>query len=244
MDKAMFIGTHGAKNSMHQLEVLTNNLANINTTGFRADYVATKQFNVDANGMHARSYEVLDKTYSDFKTGPLLHTDRDLDVAVGDKGFLSVQAKSGQEGYTRAGDLQIKDGFLTTQSGHLVMGMSGLINVGQAEKVTIGADGTVSIRTKGDHNMVAINRIKLVSPPLSQLQKGSDGLFYVSGGTSVKQDNNLRLTTGALEGSNVNPVETLTSLIELSRQFDLNSDLMKSMSEDGSKANQILQMPR
>lgn len=244
MDKALFIGTHGANNSMHQLEVLTNNLANINTTGFRSDSVMMKQYNVNHNGQQIRSYAVIDKTYSDFKSGPILHTDRDLDIAVSGRGFIAVQSKSGKEAYTRAGDLQIKDGFLMTQDGHLVMGTSGLINVGSAERVSLGADGTVSVKLKGVHNMVATNRIKLVSPPITSLQKGTDGLFYVSGNQPVKQNESIKLTTGALEGSNVNPVETLTNLIELSRQFDMDTNLMKTMSDDGSKANQILSITR
>lgn len=244
MDKALYIGTSGANNSMHQLEILTNNLANINTVGFRGDYELMKQYDVSSNGQKIRSYSMIDKTYSDFKPGPIIRTGRDLDVALSESGFITVQAQSGKEGYTRAGDLQIKNGFLTTQSGHLVKGDSGLINVGNAEHVTIGTDGTVSIRTAGEHKLINVGRIKLVNPSLKDLQKGTDGLFYASNGSDVKYDPKLKLTTGALEGSNVNPVETLTNLIELSREFEMHSNLMKTMSEDASKSNQILSLSR
>ena len=244
MDKALFLGTHGAKNTMQQLEIITNNLANVNTTGFRADFVAMKQFQVANSGQQSRSYSILDKSYSDFKSGPIIRTERDLDVAVSGRGFIAVQSKSGKEAYTRAGDLQIKNGFLAANSGEYVLGTGGLINVGAAEKMNLSADGTISVRMKGETNFIPINRIKLASPPLAQIQKGTDGLFYMNDGSSVKQDDKLRLTTGSLEGSNVNPVETLTSLIELSREFEMHTNLMKAMQDDSSKANQLLALPR
>lgn len=244
MDKALFIGTHGAKNTMHEMEVVTNNLANVNTTGFRADFEVMKQYQMK-DGEASRSYAVRDHTYSDFKAGPLIHTERDLDVAVSGRGFIAVQSKSGKEAYTRAGDLQVRNGFLTTQSGELIMGQGGLINVGIAERFSIGQDGSISAKIKGAPNFVNINRIKLVSPNLTEIQKGTDGLFYPTGNAgTAKADDKLRVTTGMLEGSNVNPVETLTTLIELSREFEMHTNLMRTMKEDSSKANQILELPR
>lgn len=246
VDKALFLGTSGAKSSMHQLTMITNNLANINTTGFRADYELMKTENVGGGDKQStRVYSSADKSYSDFKHGPLLHTDRNLDVAIQKEGFIAVQTKEGKEAYTRAGDLQISNGFLTTQSGDLVLGTSGVVSVGQVEKIAIGDDGTISARVPGEHDLVAVNRIKLTNPPLSDLQKGPDGLFYLSGNaTSSKQDDSIRLVTGSLEGSNVNPVTTLTSLIELSRSFEMHTNLMKTVESLATKANQILEAGR
>lgn len=245
MDKALFLGTHGAKNSMRQLEILTNNLANVNTTGFRADHEAMRQLNANNKGQQTRTYSVVDKTYTDFKQGPIIHTDRSLDVAINGEGFISVQTKSGQEAYTRAGDLQLTtDGLLVTKTGDVVLGTSGVINTGRAQKVSISSDGTVSVLLPGQQDPVSINRIKLTKPQTNQLQKGTDGLFYATGDTPALQDNKIRLVIGSLEGSNVNPVESLTNLIELSREFELHTNLMKTMQSDASKANQILAMPR
>jgi flagellar basal-body rod protein FlgF len=81
-----------------------------------------------------------------------------------------------------------------------------------------------------------------VSPELTQLSKGEDGLFYMQNGESVKMDEKLRIAHGALEGSNVNTVETLTKLIELSRHFEVHTNLMKTMQENATKANQILEL--
>lgn len=244
VDKALFIGTSGAKNSVHELEIITNNLANINTTGFREDYQVMKQYQVDKKQKRqSRAYSVMQKTYSDFKSGPILHTDRTLDVAISGKGFIAVQSKSGKEGYTRAGDLQIKNGILTTQNGEIVLGTSGVINMGNAQKFSIGSDGTISARLPGERNLITINQIKLVDPPVDQLEKGKDGLFYLPGDASaLKRNNDITLISGALEGSNVNPVVTLTDLIEVSRQFEMHTDLMKTIKEDATKANEILEL--
>ena len=246
VDKALFLGASSAKGSMHELQVITNNLANINTTGFRADFEEKNQFAMQGKEKDkTRVYSVSDKTYSSFSHGPILNTGRDLDVAVVGEGFISVQSKSGKEGYTRAGDLQIKNGVLTTQSGQVVMGTSGVIALpGDAETVNISSDGTVSAKIKGNNEPVTLNRIKLATPVLSHLQKGDDGLFYTTDGASVPQNDKVKLTVGSLEGSNVNPVETLTDLIELSRQFELHTNLMKTIQEASTKANQIMELPK
>ena len=102
MDKSIYIGMSGQKNSLHELEMLSNNLANVNTPGFRADYNTIQQAAITDSSLQSRVYAKLGNTYTDFKPGSVLHTGRDLDTAIAGKGFFSVQSKSGKEGYTRA----------------------------------------------------------------------------------------------------------------------------------------------
>lgn len=246
VDKALFLGTSGAQSSMQELQVITNNLANVSTTGFREDFDSRRQLAV-GNNVHqqTRVYSQLQKTYASFAPGPIVNTGRNLDVAISGEGFFAVQSKSGQEGYTRAGDFKITNGTLTTLRGEVVKGLSGLITFPEdAERVFIGSDGTVSMNIKGNNQPVLLNRIKTVNPPISQMQKGADGLFYTEDGTAPPPDEKVKLTIGALEGSNVNPVETLTDLIELSRQFQMHTDLMKNVAETATKANQVLELPK
>lgn len=239
----MFIGSHSAKGSMSELEMITNNLANVNTTGFYADHISFKQVDVKDKLMPTRTYSQAEKSYTDFTPGPILNTGRDLDISVNNKGFIAVQSASGTEAYTRAGDLQIQNGMLTTRGGAFVMGQSGPINISSdAQRIFIAADGTISAKIIGQTNPIALDKIKLVSPPIDQLQKGNDGLFYVGNGTTVSPDSNLRVQVGTLEGSNVNPVEALTSLIELSRQFEMRANLLSEMSQQASKGNQLLEV--
>lgn len=246
VDKAVFIGMSGAKSNMHQLEIVTNNLANANTVGFRADYEIMKQYNVSEGGQQSRTFGELDGIYTDFKPGPTLQTGRDLDIAVSGEGFIAVQSKSGLEGYTRAGDMQItKEGNVTTRAGELVMGIGGPLNIPDAERISIGPDGTVQARLRGTKDFVTINRIKLVNPPLNQITKGTDGLIYMKGeGATAMLDNNVKIIHGALEGSNVNTIETLTKLIDLSRNYESHTNMMKTVSDNALKANQLLNVPR
>lgn len=245
IDKAAFIGMNGAQASMHRLEVLTNNLANINTTGFRADFDAVVPYKVNNDGMQSRTYTKLQNTYTDFTKANDIYTGRELDVAMAGEGFISVQSKSGKEGYTRDGALDLDaQGNLITKNGEYVIGVSGIINIPPAEKVHISEDGTVSAKLIGATDVVTINRIKLANPKISDLRKGEDGLFYTKAGSALPLDPNLRLVTGTLEGSNVNAVTTLTELIDLSRHYEMHTNLLKTMSENASNANKLLDLPR
>lgn len=241
MDKAIFLGMNAQESAMHQLEILSNNLANVNTPGFRADYEVLKQNPVGHGTMGTRVYSSVGQTYTDFKQGPILRTGRELDVAISGEGFLTAQSLSGKEGYTRAGNLTLsREGFLTTQSGEMILGTNGVINIRPSEKIEIASDGTISARYVGADNMVPVARLKLVNPKLSDLHKGKDGLFYTNGDSNVVVSNTVKLTAGAIEESNVNPIDTLTKLIDVSRQYELHANFIKNLTEVADAANRLL----
>jgi flagellar basal-body rod protein FlgF len=242
-DKAIFVGMSGARSAMHKLEIITNNLANVNTTGFRADYESVKQEAVGPEGkQQTRVFSTINETYSDFHPGPIINTGRDMDIAISGKGFIAVQGQNGQEAFTRAGNLEIVDNKLVTGNGHVVMGNGGVISIPNAERLEIGPDGTVSVRLVGQHEMVLIDRIKLADPKVSQLAKGSDGLFYLQNGQVAQASNQVKLVHAALESSNVNAIETLANLVDLSRSFDVHTNLIKTIQDNAGKANQVLAM--
>lgn len=241
MDKSLFISMNGADNAMHQLQVLSNNLANVNTNGFRADHTFTHKYEVANQGQQTRAYAQLDKSYTNFDPGSILPTGRELDIAMENKGFIAVQSKTGREGYTRSGGLQItQDGTLTTSAGQMVMGSAGIVNIPPAKKVSIASDGTVSALLVGAVDMVTVDRIKLVNPDTSQLEKGEDALFYMKTGNAAVQDPNVKIVSGALEGSNVNVIDTMTQLIDLSRHYESHTSYMKNISDNTGKSNEIL----
>jgi flagellar basal-body rod protein FlgF len=245
VDKALFVGSDGAKQLMRELEVITNNLSNVTKTGFRADFQSKALWSPTGSTDDTRTYSVLTRTYSDFTTGPIMKTDRDLDVALSGKGFIAIQGKGGLEGYTRDGSFQLKDGLLKTQSNEVVLGTSGVISIpNAAERLTIGPDGSIIVKIKGNKELVTINKIKLADPDIKKLSKGEDGIFYLANGETAKPDKSIRVSPGSLEGSNVNPVETLTSLIALSREFELQSNMQKQIQQNSSKANELLSLTR
>lgn len=243
MDRLLYIAMSGAKQTMRAQAVNANNLANVNTTGFRADLVAMQQAPVYGPGYSSRVYGQAAHTGADLAPGTNVHTGRDLDVAVAGRGWIAVQARDGREAYTRAGNLKISQtGQLTTGTGQPVMGNTGPIAVPPAEKVEIGEDGTISIRPLGQpaSTLAVVDRIKLVNPEPSQLRKNEQGLFQLVDGTVSPPDASARVVPGELETSNVSPVEAMVNMIDLARQFEMQVKMMKAAQENDSAASQML----
>ncbi|MGB4468374.1 MAG: flagellar basal body rod protein FlgF, partial [Azovibrio sp.] len=169
--------------------------------------------------------------------------DNPFDVAVDGQGWIAVQTPDGGEAYTRAGALEINvNGVLQTKSGYIVAGDGGPISIPPDNNVSIGGDGTVSaIPTYGTPNMVnVLGRIKLTNPPETELIRGEDGLFRLRGGGIVPADENVRLASGNLEGSNVNAAEAMVNLISLSRQFEMQIKLLQTADQNARQADQLL----
>lgn len=245
MDKLLYVAMTGASQTMLAQAANNNNLANASTTGFRADLSAFRAMPVFGPGAPSRVYAMAERPGTDFSYGSLLATGRDLDVAVKGEGWIAVQGPDGREGYTRAGDLRISvSGQLENGAGHLVLGNSGPIAIPPAEKIEIGADGTLSIQPVGQSatTLAVIDRIKLVKPPLQQLVKGSDGLMRMKDNSVLPPDAAVGVSAGTLEASNVNPVEAMVNMISLARQFEMQVKMMRTSQENDASAAQILRM--
>lgn len=245
MDRGLYIAMSGAKEILLAQGINANNLANVNTDGFRADFEQARSMPVFGPVHPSRVYAMTEHPGIDFTAGGLETTGRDLDVAIQGKGWLAVQAKDGSETYTRAGDLQItQDGMLVTGSGMPVLSENGPIVVPPYQKVEIGEDGTVSVIPIGNNavGLTAIAQMKLVEPPLDQLKKGEDALLRLKEGGTTPASANVKLITGALESSNVNPVESMVQMIELQRQFELNIKMMKTLENTESAGSQLMKL--
>ncbi len=241
MDDLIYVSMTGASQFLTAQSAHANNLANASTTGFRADLMGYRAMPVFGEGEASRVYALAEKAGTDFRPGPRLTTGRELDVAVAGEGWLAVQAADGSEAYTRAGDLRVDpNGQLITGAGHPVLGEGGPIAIPPAEKIEIGIDGTISIRPVGQEAtaLAVVDRLKLVNPRAAELHKGEDGLIHLASGTAAA-DAAVQLTPGALEGSNVNSVDALVGMIELSRQYELSVKLMK-IAEDNAAATDTL----
>jgi flagellar basal-body rod protein FlgF len=241
MDRVIYTSMTGAKHLLHRQETLAQNLANANTTGYRADVVALRA--VPARGQEAgtRVFTVETTIGWDFAPGPMTATGRNLDVAIQGPGWLAVQTPDGAEAYTRAGSLQIgADGTLTLPNGLPVQGDGGPIAIPADAHVQIAPDGTVSVKTAGQVAVTTVGRLKLVNPPQEELIKGGDGLFRLRSGEAAETDPNVRLAAGTLEGSNVNVVEAMIGMIAAARQFELQMKLLASAEQNEQKANTVL----
>ena len=248
MDRALFLAMSGAKQDMHGMQLHANNLANVKTTGFRADLEQARSMQAYGEGLPSRVFAMTERPGQDFSQGALMTTGRDLDVAVQDQGWLAVMDPSGQEAYTRAGHLKIdQTGMLQNANGNLMMGENGgpIFVPLPISKIEIGTDGTISVLPQGapPDAMEVIDRLKLVRPANNELYKDANGLFKSkTPGKTYEADANVKVLKGALEGSNVNAVGEMTSMIDLQRHFEMQVKLMKTAEQMDEASSSLLRM--
>ena len=240
MDRMIYLSMSGAKATMQRQDVLANNLANASTTGFRAELQAFRAVPVRGDGASTRVYALETTTGYDPASGPLQQTARPLDVALQGNAWLAVQGFDGTEAYTRMGSLQVDaEGTLMTSGGRTVLGDGGPIQLPPDSTPQIAADGTLTVR-QPNGSLTPVGRLKLVTPE-APLARGDDGLFRAAEG-DLPADPNARLQDGALEGSNVNPIENMVAMIAAARQFEAQMKMLQTAEKDEQSAGQLLSL--
>ena len=240
MDRMIYTAMTGAKHILDQQANVSNNLANATTNGFRAQMDAFRAVPVQGNPLPTQAFVVDATVGSDFTPGSVQQTGRTLDVAVQGKGWFAVQTASGSEAYTRNGSLKLSEnGQLLTQRGDAVLGDGGPISIPPNTAVSIAKDGTIT-GIAANQPPTILGRIKLVNPPENNLARGDDGLFRTRDASAVDADANVVMIGGALEGSNVNAADAMVNMISLSRQFEMQMNLMKNAESNETKASQLL----
>jgi flagellar basal-body rod protein FlgF len=242
MDRMIYTAMSGARSMMQRQEVLANNLANVNTPGYRAETVAFRVAPLVGVGLPTRALVAESTPRADFAPGTITTTGRTLDVAITGAGFFAVQGTDGTEGYTRNGAFDLNaEGQLVTSSGAPVLGEGGPISIPPGNVISIAADGSISAApANAPRNATPVGRLKLVNPEPAALTRGPDGLFRVAGGGEAETDARVRVAGGAIEGSNVNAVEAMVGMIALARQFDLQMKLMQAADAASRKGAQLL----
>lgn len=238
MDRMIYLSMAGAKASMQRQDVLANNLANVSTNGFRAELQAFRSVPVQGSGASTRAYALETTTGYNPDGGVIQATSRNLDVAMKGNAWLAVQGLDGTEAYTRAGALDVSsEGLLVMRNGLQVLGDGGPINVPPNAELSIAGDGTVTA-TPANGKPTAVGKLKLVTPE-APLTRGTDGLFRAADG-DLPADAAARLQDGALEGSNVSPVETMVSMIAAARQFEQQMKLLQIAQTQGQQSAKLL----
>jgi flagellar basal-body rod protein FlgF len=246
MDRSLFIVMNGAKQTMLAQTANANNMANSQTTAFKSDFEQFRAMPAFGPGFPTRVYTMAERPGTDFSTGTIQTTGRDLDVAIDGKGWLAVKAADGSEAYTRAGDLKITpQGLLQNGAGLSVLGETGNpIVIPPMRKLEVGSDGTLSIIPQGANSAatVIVDRIKLVNPDAGSLEKRSDGLIHLKPGAVSVPDPNVKIVQGSLESSNVNIMSALVDMIELSKNFELQVKAMKSADDNAAATSKLMQL--
>jgi len=268
--RGLYTGASGMVAQMHRLDVLTNNLANVDLNGYKRDVAIHKAFpellirRMDDDGVINLGFASTDvgpvvgklgtgvelnESYTVFTQGALKQTDNPFDLALEDKGYLSVQVGD-EELYTRNGAFLInREGILVTKDGHMVLGENGPINL-KKNNFVVDQDGVVwqnstfadeptrlvSLEENEWENIERVDRLKIVGFKRDRYLKKQGNSFWKdtteSGpATVLQQAARPKVRQGFLEGSNVNPVTEMVRMIEVNRTYEANQKLIQA--EDG-----------
>lgn len=247
MDRLIYTSLTAMRGSMARQTAIANNLANAQTPGFRADMAEAQSLWLNGSGAGARAMSSEEVLGADMRAGTITATGRDLDIAMQGDALLVVQAKDGEEAYTRRGDLQISpSGLLTTGDGSPVQGGQGPVTIPPADSISIDIEGRVWIVPQGGdpENPQEVDRLRLATPTGSDIAKGLDGLFRVKGGGILPDDPEARLLTRSIEGSNVAATTALVDMIEASRSWDTQLKLVNDARDMDSATANLMQLPR
>ena len=246
MDHLIYTAYSGMSASMVQQRVIASNMANAQTTGFRAELLVATPTTVKGTGLEARALTDAEVRGASMKQGDLMQTGNPLDVALTGDTMLAVQAQDGEEAYTRRGDLTIDaNGTLVNGEGLPVLSDSGPITVPSGDKVTIAPDGTVlaSDPAQGEAPPEPIGKLKLATTTGTQVDKGLDGLFRVVGGGVLPTDDAAKLVSGSLEKSNVNATQVLVDMVQAQRLFEMRAKVVSTAKDNDEKSAALMSLP-
>lgn len=242
MDRLIYTALSGANAAMHRQQLLSHNLANLNTNGFRAELATFRAVPLRGEGASTRVY-ALEATAGHLDTpGTVSSTGRNLDVAAVGPAYFAIQGLDGTEAYTRAGSLQVSaQGQLVGHAGLPMLDAGGApLDIPENARLAIASDGTVSAQV-GNQPVQQVGRLKLVTPNAEvRLKRGDDGLFRSADQAPLPQDTAARLADGMLEGSNVNAIESMVGMIGAARQYELQMRMLQNAEKSDQAASQLL----
>jgi len=239
MDRLAFTSLKSVTEERIRREMLTNELANITSVGFKRSFESTtKTIKVQGPGFDSRLMPVLEqRDQINLEPGVRMITGRKLDVSIDGSGVLGVRAKNGDIAFTRRGDLHVNNaGVLETGAGNAVLGENASpINIPVGLDLEIGADGSIWARdpNNGEQPAVQVGQLMLRDASVTTLGRREDGLFKAYG-SSVLPSGDFRtgpvsvgVTAGAVEGSNVSPIEAMVRMLDQTRSFETQIKIIK-----------------
>lgn len=213
--------------------------SNLATPGFRAQLAIEGSAYLDGAGAAGRAAAMRPGAMLVASGGAVVRTGRSIDVAPIADAWLAVRMADGREGVTRRGDLSLgADGSLVNGAGQQLLGRDGPVRLVGVRDVSIADDGTIS-STAGGGEPVALDRLRLVTVPITALRADPDGLLVADG---AEADPQARLIPGALESSNAEPARLLATLIDTSRGFEAAARLLATARELDERSAALLRL--
>lgn len=240
MDAMIYTVMSGAERALRAQQVHANNLANLDTGGFRADLeLASSEAVTRGYGYDARHMSRMEANVVASREGVTRETGRELDVSIAGQGYFAVQWQGG-EAYTRAGSFVVdQDGTLTV-NGHPVLGDAGPIVLPQYSKLEISDDGTISIQPPGQVEMQVVDQLKRVRPDADAVTKNTAGLIVARSGEPLPADDTVTVRSGHLEGSNVSAIEEMVATMNLNRDFEVQMKLYRAADAMADAGNRMV----
>lgn len=244
MDRIIYTAMNGAQRLLEQQAIASNNMANVNTTGFREQLAIQRAVPLQGGGLFpTRVANATVTPGTRFEQGAMAETGYALDAAIRGEGWFAVQTPTG-EAYTRAGDFSVdNNNLLVTKQGYPVISADGgFIEIPDRGAVTYSTDGQVSAIGAGDNpnDIQLVGQFKLVNPNPNELVRGADGWFRMADGANTLPDDRVSIAPGFLEKSNVNPAEAMVAMITNTRRFEMQMKVISDASSREEKANSIL----
>jgi flagellar basal-body rod protein FlgF len=233
MDRLAFNAVASINEQALKRQALVHELSNVATVGFKRSFeTALQSVGLDGAGFESRYQpQAKSRDVIDLRPGAVQITGNPLDIAMKHQSVLGVVAEDGTNAYTRRGDLQVTAaGTLQLATGHLVRGEGGPITLPPEGRVRIADDGSVLVADPQTGEETFVDRLFLRDASATPLARRTDGLFTPEGkpGTDIALGDVLPgVTSGALEGSNVSAVETMVSMMEQSRSFEMSVRIIK-----------------
>jgi len=235
MDRAFYIAVQGAQHNTLSLTSTANNLANATTTGFKRDFNQTRAMPIFGAVLASRAFALTERPATDFTQGTLQITDNALDISVNNGSLFAVQQEDGSEGYLSSASLNIDANGNLVAKGLKVLGAEGAITLPTGANILINRDGSINVG-----NLTNVAQIKLVNAKDRTLSKDQNGVITAK--EKLEQDFNATVTSGMLEQSNVNVVNEMTNILELSKHFELNLKVMHATDENNFATTKLLAM--
>lgn len=250
MENTLLVALSRQMSLERQIDVIANNVANINTTGFKANKSLFEEYlNTDARADNFAAGDrrvsfVQDRgTYHDFAQGAFEKTTNPLDVAIDGSGFITVQTPAGER-YTRDGSFQINaQGQLVTTGGHVVVGANGPIVFQPTDRdITISSEGVITVRegvvTQFDSIRGKLKLAKFDNP--QRLQKEGANLYSAPAGVAAQPDTTSRINQGFVEKSNVSAVTEMSRMMDVMRTYQQVASMMQQQNDLRKTAIQML----
>lgn len=250
MLRGFYISASGMMSTQTQMDTTSNNLANVKTTGFKANENAFKAY--PEKELHRTNDQLMDTpigsidprphigslnmgavsdgTYTDFSQGPIKDTGNPLDFALQGEGFFEVQMPDGSSAYTRSGDFKIDaEGQLVTSQGHTVMGENGPITLDQtANDINVVGDGQI-LNNNGE--MLGNLRVVQFENPQKMRERG-DTMFRQGENNPIVDDpEGVTVHNKVLEQSNTNSIKAMTDIVRVSRRYQMNQRSLRRQDE-------------